>query len=75
MSLGGVVTTFGFCVAKDEPRLFFTPDQIMKRRRQWGAEALGTRLSEAWRAFLDYVKPWLSIEYKTGPAGMERVYR
>ena len=41
------------------PQLFFTPDHILKRRRECGAEALGACLSETWRAFLGYVKPWL----------------
>jgi hypothetical protein len=57
------------------PQLFFTPDHILKRRREWGAEALGARLSEAWQAFLSYVKQWLMIEHTTGLANVERVYR
>jgi hypothetical protein len=70
-ALGAVVPG----LPRPAPQLFFTPDHILKRRRQWGAEALGARLSEAWRAFLGYVKPWLLIEHTTGPAGVERVYR
>src|SRR5262249_8352471 len=38
------------------PRLFFTPDHILKRRQEWGGEVLAARLSGAWRGFLDYVK-------------------
>jgi hypothetical protein len=57
------------------PELFFTPDHILKRRREWGAKVLGARLSEAWSAFLGYVKPWLIVEHTAGHAGVERVYR
>jgi hypothetical protein len=57
------------------PQLFFTPDHILKRRQEWGAEVLAARLSEAWRGFLGYVKPWLVIQHTTGRAGVERVYR
>jgi len=57
------------------PRLFFTPDHVLKRRQEWGAEVLAARLSEAWRGFLDYVKTWLVIEHATGSYGVERVYR
>jgi Protein of unknown function (DUF2855) len=53
-------------------RLFFTPDHILKRRQEWGAEVLAARLSPAWRGFLDYVKPWLVIEHTTGRSGVER---
>jgi len=57
------------------PKLFFTPDHILMRRQEWGAEALAARLSRAWCGFLDYVKPWLVIEHTTGSGGVERVYR
>jgi uncharacterized protein DUF2855 len=57
------------------PALFFTPDHILKRRKEWGAEALAARLFEACQSFLGYVKPWLVIEHTGGRAGVERVYR
>ena len=57
------------------PKLFFTPDHILKRRKEWGAEALRARLSEAWRGFVGFVKPWLVIEHTAGMVGVERVYR
>jgi hypothetical protein len=57
------------------PRLFFTPDHILRRRKEWGAEVLGARLSEAWLGFLGFVKPWLAIAHTGGQAGVERAYR
>jgi hypothetical protein len=56
------------------PQLFFTPEQILKRRQEWGAEVLAAHLSKAWHGALAYVKPWLVIEHTAGRAGMERVY-
>lgn len=57
------------------PTLFFTPDHIVRRRKEWGTEVLGTRLSEAWQGFLGYVQPWLLVEHAGGKASIERVYR
>jgi hypothetical protein len=57
------------------PTLFFTPDHIVKRRKEWGAEVLGARLSGAWQGFLRYVKPWLIIDHTGGASGVERVYQ
>jgi hypothetical protein len=57
------------------PKLFFTPDHILKVRKQWGVDALATRLSEAWQGFLGFVNPWLAIEHSAGKAGVERAYR
>ena len=57
------------------PQLFFTPDHILRRRKEWGAETLRARLAEAWHGFLDYVAPWLVIERAIGRRGVEQVYR
>jgi hypothetical protein len=57
------------------PKLFFTPDHVLQRRKEWGGELLGARLSQAWRAFVAYVQPWLGIEHTSGRARVERVPR
>ncbi len=56
------------------PKLFFTPDHIIQRRKQWGAETLRARLSAAWQAFLGHVEPWLVIELTAGRCEVERIY-
>ncbi|MGO9702909.1 MAG: DUF2855 family protein [Xanthobacteraceae bacterium] len=56
------------------PKLFFTPDHIIQRREQWGAETLRARLSTAWQAFLGHVEPWLVIELTAGRCEVERIY-
>lgn len=57
------------------PTLFFTPDHIIKRRKEWGGEVLKARLSAAWGEFLAHVAPWLVIEHATGRSAVERIYR
>lgn len=57
------------------PTLFFTPDHIVRLRKEWGGALLGARLSSAWQSFLGYVEPWLVIEHTVGKQGVERVYR
>lgn len=57
------------------PVLFFTPDHIIKRRKEWGGELLKTRQSAAWQAFLATLPPWLVIEHAAGRSAVERIYR
>ena len=45
-----------------KPSLFFTPDHILRLRREWGPDLLRERLIEAWRGFLGFVDPWLQYE-------------
>lgn len=52
------------------PVLFFAPAQAEKRRVQWGAQALGRRVTEAWHAFrqraLQPPAPWLTVTRHAG---------
>jgi Protein of unknown function (DUF2855) len=57
-----------------KPVLFFTPDHILRLRREWGADALRQRLAAAWTAFLGFVEPWLQYEYRATRDGIERAY-
>jgi hypothetical protein len=57
-----------------QPQMFFAPTQGAKRRRDWGAEGVDSKILHAWRAFLPSVDPWLEVRH--GDAGdVERVYR
>jgi len=42
-----------------EPALFFAPDRIVKRGRDWGREGLEARVAEAWHPFCDWCAGWL----------------
>ncbi|HYB99906.1 MAG TPA: DUF2855 family protein [Candidatus Limnocylindrales bacterium] len=56
------------------PRLFFAPDQVAKRAREWGAAGLQERMGAAWRGFLAGTAGWLGIERGVGREAIERVY-
>lgn len=60
------------------PTLFFAPAQIKKRNAEWGADILGQRLLQAWRAFVgkvcDPAAPWLVVEHHAGPAAVKAAY-
>ncbi|MBU6373514.1 MAG: DUF2855 family protein [Alphaproteobacteria bacterium] len=47
--------------------LFFAPDHIVKRTREWGAPAFQERVSAAQAAFLD-AADWLKVDEAHGPA-------
>ncbi|MCF8197273.1 MAG: DUF2855 family protein [Sulfuritalea sp.] len=68
--------------AKDLPgpraTLFFAPAQIKKRNSEWGADLLGQRLLQSWKAFIekvcDPVAPWLIVEHHIGEEAVKAAY-
>jgi Protein of unknown function (DUF2855) len=48
------------------PAFFFAPDQLVKRRADWGADGLDSRIERAWHAFVESVHEWLTIEEHHG---------
>ena len=58
-----------------KPQWFFTPDHILRRRREWGPAVLRERQFAALREFLADANRWLRLEYGVGPQAVERVYR
>jgi hypothetical protein len=48
------------------PAFFFAPDQLVKRRGDWGADGLDSRISRAWNAFVESVDGWLEIQEHRG---------
>lgn len=57
------------------PALFFAPDQVAKRTREWGADGLQARISGAWRAFLPAAERWIRPVHGAGPDAITRVYQ
>jgi Protein of unknown function (DUF2855) len=57
------------------PTLFFAPDQVAKRTREWGADVLQQRMGAAWRAFLVPASGWIRVVRGAGPGAIERVYQ
>jgi hypothetical protein len=58
-----------------QPTLFFAPDQIVKRRQDWGPGGVETRFAEAWHAFLPVVRDWVTVVERDGVEGVEQTYR
>jgi hypothetical protein len=57
------------------PTFFFAPDQMARRRADWGPGGVETRFAAAWRAFLPVVEDWITVVERDGPNGVEQTYR
>ena len=57
------------------PQLFFAPNQIVKRRADWGADGLQQRYAPVWDDFTRQAAGWMRIVLHEGPAGVEAAYR
>ncbi len=56
------------------PQFFFAPDRVAKRARDWGAEGLESRTTEAWLRYVDWTRGWLRVIRGEGPEAVERAY-
>jgi hypothetical protein len=58
--------------------LFFAPAQIKKRTGEWGAEAFGRKMVQAWHSFIarvsDAQAPWLRVERHKGDVAVQTAY-
>ena len=66
---------FGVEVPGPTPTLFFAPDRLTKRLKDWGPEGFQSRLGEAWARFLPRIDGSMTIERSAGRGAIERVYR
>jgi hypothetical protein len=57
------------------PRMFFAPDRIAARSREWGRDELDSRLESVWSDYAAWTDDWLVYEHHAGPEPLERVYR
>lgn len=57
------------------PTVFFAPDRVAKRSKEWGREELERRLGAAWLPFVEWTSGWLEVSHGSGPEDVERVYR
>jgi hypothetical protein len=53
------------------PTFFFAPDQLAKRRTDWGPGGVESRIEQAWEGFLASVDEWLTIEEHHGFEAIE----
>lgn len=56
------------------PELFFAPDQIVKRRQDWGPGGVESRFAEAWEAFLPLIADRIRVVERSGADGIEQTY-
>jgi hypothetical protein len=56
-----------------EPKVFFAPDRVAKRARDWG-EGLEQRLAGAWSPLVEWTAGWLEVTHGRGPAAVEQAY-
>ncbi len=57
-----------------KPIMFFAPDQIRKRAKEWGPGGIDTRFGAAWSGFVPMLDRWLNVIEGRGPAAVEQVY-
>ena len=65
---------FGVEVPGPAPILFFAPDQLAKRLKEWGPEGFQQRLGGAWAHFLPRIDGSITVERSAGREAIERVY-
>ncbi len=57
------------------PEFLFAPDQIAKRRTDWGREGFEATVAGAWDRFVPFTDDWLTLRRRTGPDEVEAAYR
>jgi len=57
------------------PVFLFAPDQIAKRRQEWGRAGFERAVAGAWDRFSPWTDAWLTVRHTSGAAGVEAVYR
>jgi hypothetical protein len=57
------------------PTIFFAPDRIKVRTRDWGRDGLDARSAEAWRDYVGSTERWLEVVHARGPEAVEGAYR
>jgi len=56
------------------PRVFFAPDRIAQRTREWGREGYEQRLGQAWEGFRAALDPWVTVVHSAGPEGLRAAW-
>lgn len=57
------------------PVFLFAPDQIAKRRREWGRTGFEQAVAGAWDRFSPWTDGWLTLRRSVGAPAVESVYR
>jgi hypothetical protein len=57
-----------------EPTLFFAPDRVVKRSKDWGRTGLERRVADAWHPFCEWTGSWLETIRGEGFDGLREAY-
>ncbi|MCW9033793.1 MAG: DUF2855 family protein [Rhodospirillales bacterium] len=57
-----------------KPILFFAPDQIKKRNKDWGPQGVMQRFGASWKAFLEPLNDWISVSHTQGGDAIKSAY-
>jgi hypothetical protein len=61
-------------LAGPDPTFFFAPDQIRKRRSDWGPGGIEKRYGASWRLFAPAVEDWVDVQVSEGPEGLRAAW-
>jgi hypothetical protein len=61
-------------LAGPSPVLFFAPDRITKRGKDWGTATLDQHVADAWHPFAEWAAGWLRVEHVSGEHDIQRAY-
>lgn len=56
------------------PRMFFAPNRVDERARDWGGEGLSSRVAEAWHPFCEWTGDWLETRRGEGFDAVRSAY-
>jgi NADPH:quinone reductase-like Zn-dependent oxidoreductase len=54
--------------------VFFAPDQMRKRKDDWGREGLDKAFAEAWHRFIPAVEGWVDVVTGDGPEALRKTW-
>ncbi|MBL4682311.1 MAG: DUF2855 family protein [Pseudomonadales bacterium] len=57
------------------PSMFFAPDQIQKRTKEWGGEVLQARIGVAWDKFVKFVDQHVQFKESLAPKAIDATYQ
>jgi Protein of unknown function (DUF2855) len=56
------------------PALFFAPDRVVKRSKDWGRAGLETSVADAWQPFCEWTGTWLELIRGEGFDAVQSTY-
>jgi hypothetical protein len=56
------------------PKLFFAPDRVVKRSKDWGRAGLEQRVAAAWHPFCESIGGWLEVVHGQGFDAVREAY-